>query len=126
MELISERVYFGPVCADSISWQGAFRFLGGFGVVYSMVLIVFLKALRIVSPVDEKKIKLKSSSLLQGISILITNPSFWIILFCCTISSLPGWAVKNWLPTLFAQNLNIDMTIAGPWSTITPAGSSLL
>jgi len=39
---------------------------------------------------------------------------------------LPGWATKNWLPTLFAGNLSIDMSKAGPLSTITIAASSFL
>jgi MFS family permease len=39
---------------------------------------------------------------------------------------LPGWGVKNWLPTLYAQNLHIEMSIAGPISTVTLAFSSLL
>jgi predicted MFS family arabinose efflux permease len=34
--------------------------------------------------------------------------------------------VKNWLPTLFADKLNIDMAQAGPLSTITTSFSSLL
>ena len=42
------------------------------------------------------------------------------------IPSLPGWATKNWLPTLFAENLNIPMEKAGPLSTITIAFSSFV
>ena len=42
------------------------------------------------------------------------------------IPSLPGWGIKNWLPTLFANNLDIDMSEAGPLSTITIAASSFL
>jgi sugar phosphate permease len=62
----------------------------------------------------------------KGLRILLSNPSFWVILLYFAIPSLPGWAVKNWLPTLFAENLGIDMTKAGPLSTIAIAGSSLL
>ena len=40
--------------------------------------------------------------------------------------SLPGWATKNWLPTLFAENLDIPMSQAGPISTITIALSSFV
>ena len=40
--------------------------------------------------------------------------------------SLPGWATKNWLPTLFADSLNIPMSEAGPISTITIAVSSFI
>ena len=58
--------------------------------------------------------------------ILFTNISFWVILFYFTVPSIPGWSVKNWLPTLFAQNLGIDMSRAGPIATITVAVSSFL
>src|SRR5204862_6102938 len=37
-----------------------------------------------------------------------------------------GWATKNWFPTLFAENLHIPMSKAGPLSTITIAASSFL
>ena len=39
---------------------------------------------------------------------------------------MPGWATKNWLPTLFAENLDIPMSQAGPMSTITIALSSFI
>lgn len=52
--------------------------------------------------------------------------SFWVILFYFAAPSLPGWATKNWLPTLFAENLDIPMSQAGPISTITIALSSFV
>jgi sugar phosphate permease len=55
---------------------------------------------------------------------LFSNISFWVILFYFAVPSLPGWGVKNWLPTLFSENLGIDMSKAGPLSTITIAASS--
>jgi MFS family permease len=68
----------------------------------------------------------EKSSILKGIALLFSNISFWIILFYFAIPSLPGWATKNWLPTLFAQNLDIPMKQAGPLSTITIAASSFI
>ena len=59
-------------------------------------------------------------------SILFSSWAFWIILFYFAAPSLPGWATKNWLPTLFAENLNIPMSQAGPLSTITIAFSSFI
>lgn len=58
--------------------------------------------------------------------MLFTNISFWIILLYFATPSLPGWATKNWLPTLFSLNLHIDMAEAGPLSTITIAASSFV
>ena len=47
-------------------------------------------------------------------------------MFYFAIPSLPGWATKNWLPTLFSENLKIPMSQAGPLSTITIAVSSFI
>ncbi len=50
--------------------------------------------------------------------MLAGNISFWIILIY--------FATPNWLPTLFSENLSIDMTQAGPLSTIVIAVSSFV
>ncbi len=117
---------FGATVAATFSWQQAFHWFGIIGILYSAVLIVFLRdtkddqAAEALLPVN------KTTSLFKGLAVLFTNISFWIILFYFAVPSLPGWGVKNWLPTLFAQNLNIDMAKAGPLSTITIAASSFL
>lgn len=119
---------FGATIADKFSWQQAFHSFGIIGIVYSAVLIFFLKEKRVTDEKDAGDtltVKTKAP-LLKGLGILLTNISFWIILFYFAIPSLPGWGVKNWLPTLFAQNLGIDMSKAGPLSTITIAASSFI
>ncbi|MFZ1749580.1 MAG: MFS transporter [Saprospiraceae bacterium] len=121
---------FGATIADKFSWQEAFFSFGIVGIVYSFVLILFLsdkigsqgkEADSVVSGPIKTKVPL-----LKGLGLLFTNVSFWIILFYFAVPSLPGWGVKNWLPTLFAENLSIDMSLAGPMSTITIAASSFL
>lgn len=118
---------FGATIAASFSWQQAFHSFGIAGIMYSLVLILFLREKRNTAAQTEDASKQKDgTSLLKGVGILFTNISFWIILFYFAIPSLPGWGIKNWLPTLFATNLNIDMAKAGPLSTITIAASSFL
>jgi MFS family permease len=114
---------FGATIADTFSWNTAFQFFGSIGMVYSLVLILFLKDAKDITETSSIKQK---PPLFKGLRLLLSNISFWIILFYFAIPSFPGWAVKNWLPTLFAQNLNIDMAQAGPLSTITTSISSLL
>jgi len=58
--------------------------------------------------------------------MLLSNISFWVLLFYFAAPSLPGWATKNWLPTLFSETLHIDMTQAGPMATVTIAMASLV
>jgi MFS family permease len=120
---------FGATISAAFSWQQAFSTLGIIGILYSLVLILFLKENKVDFPLVDEAVKIKikpSESLFKGLGILFANISFWIILFYFAVPSLPGWAVKNWLPTLFAQNLNIDMSRAGPISTITIAASSFI
>ncbi len=119
---------FGATIAAEFSWQQTFHSFGIIGIAYSVILILFLKEKRNnqVNEASDQLVAAKKSSLFKGLAILFSNISFWIILFYFAIPSLPGWGVKNWLPTLFAENLNIDMAKAGPLSTITIAASSFL
>ncbi len=119
---------FGATIAVKFSWQQAFQSFGIIGIIYSVVLILLLKEKRGVNEItlENNYLGNRKTSLLKSLSLLLTNISFWIILFYFAVPSLPGWGVKNWLPTLFAQNLDIDMSKAGPLSTITIAASSFI
>jgi MFS transporter, ACS family, D-galactonate transporter len=117
---------FGATIAATFSWQQAFHSFGIIGIIYSLVLIAFLREKKDDRTIEEDSLLNTKTSLLKGFAVLFGNISFWIILFYFAVPSLPGWGVKNWLPTLFAQNLNIDMAKAGPISTITIAASSFI
>lgn len=120
---------FGATVAAALSWQSAFHWFGIVGVVYSLVLILFLYE----NPQASSARKLSGGeskggifSAFKGLSLVLSNCFFWIILFYFAAPSLPGWATKNWLPTLFSESLSIPMSEAGPLSTITIAVSSFV
>lgn len=119
---------FGAVIASSFSWEMAFQGFGAIGMLYSFILVLFLREKRPPgeAPPGLQNVSSKEKSLLKVMGLLFTNISYWVILLYFTIPSLPGWAIKNWLPTLFANKLNIDMAVAGPTATIAIAGSSLV
>jgi ACS family D-galactonate transporter-like MFS transporter len=121
---------FGATIAGRFSWQHAFLSFGLIGMVYAFVLLLFLrekKGSRPSIPVATAGAPAPGgASLFKGLALLFSNISFWIILFYFAVPSIPGWGVKNWLPTLFANRLHIDMATAGPLSTITIAASSFL
>jgi ACS family D-galactonate transporter-like MFS transporter len=118
---------FGATVAEKFSWQATFHSFGIVGIFYSVILIFFLREKKASDDPTAVSDRLRvKTSLFKGLGLLLTNISFWIILFYFAVPSLPGWAAKNWLPTLFAQNLNIPMATAGPLSTITIAVSSFL
>lgn len=116
---------FGATIAAKYSWHSTFHHFGIIGIVYSFVL-VFLLSEKKVSEVKNTNKKSGEYTLFKGLALLFTNISFWVILFYFAIISLPGWATKNWLPTLFSDNLGISMDQAGPLATISISFSSLL
>ena len=120
---------FGATVADSFSWQQTFHYFGLAGILYSFVLIFFLKENKTAyqkEEVPDKKQLGGIASIKNSLGILLGTISFWVILFYFAAPSFPGWATKNWLPTLFSESLGINMAKAGPLATITIAVSSFI
>jgi MFS family permease len=117
---------FGATIAAAYTWHFTFHTFGIIGIAYSVILILFLREKKDKHLAEDKMLIKQKVPVFKGLAILFSNISFWIILFYFAIPSLPGWATKNWLPTLFSQNLHIPMSEAGPISTITIAASSFI
>jgi len=107
---------FGGTIAAARSWQSTFHLFGLAGIAYAGVLALLLR----------DKERGASRRVYSGFRRLLTLRAFGVILFYFAVLSLPGWAAKNWLPTLFASSLGMEMAIAGPLATITIAAASFL
>lgn len=119
---------FGAMFATNFSWETTFHAFGFIGIAYSVILIIFLKEKR-----DDKDIQHADQSFfhelslsIKGMGTLLKSIAFWVILFYFAAPSFPGWAAKNWLPTLISTSLDINMDYAGPIATITLSLSSLV
>lgn len=122
---------FGATVASNFSWQTAFHSFGLAGIMYSLVLIIFLREKK--NRFEPEKLQAKNkieisgfASIYKSLGMLLGTMSFWVILFYFAAPSFPGWATKNWLPTLFSESLGIEMSKAGPMATITIAASSFV
>lgn len=122
---------FGATVAAAFSWQTTFQGFGLVGMVYAVILILFLRENR--QAVEERRRNRRTAAtvspvknLLKSFGLLFSNVAFWAILFYFAAPSLPGWATKNWLPTLFSESLGLSMDLAGPAATITIAVSSFI
>ena len=125
---------FGAFVAAHLSWQSTFHWFGIVGIVYAFVLMLFLSEKRTVAAAGQQTAQTSLGSMLsenltaisRSLGMLLTCVAYWAILFFFATSSVPGWATKNWLPTLFADSLGIDMVWAGPVATITIAFASFV
>ena len=121
---------FGANLASAFSWQQTFHWFGIIGIAYAVVLIFCLKEARpaVVSTKAEGRAEKspETASIWKSFGLIFSNIAFWAILFFFASSSMPGWATKNWLPTLFQGSLDIPMEKAGPMATITIAFASFI
>ncbi len=119
---------FGAVVAANYTWHTAFHWFGIIGIVYAIILMLLLREKKTVPQAQSSldNVVQNKIPLMKGLSMIFSMMAFWVILFYFAAPSLPGWATKNWLPTLFAESLNIPMSEAGPLSTITIAASSFV
>lgn len=120
---------FGATAAVAFSWQATFQVFGLIGIGYAVVLMLLLHEKRR-SAAEVAAVKMEEKRMTEGVwrsfALIFSNIAFWVILFFFASSSLPGWATKNWLPTLFADSLGISPAEADPLSTITIAVSSFI
>lgn len=120
---------FGATVADAFSWHTTFHWFGIIGIAYAVILMLFLHDKKTeILPTEKLQTnpQKEKESVFTSLKSLLTNVAFWVILLYFAAPSLPGWATKNWLPTLFAENLDLPMSQAGPISTITIAVSSFI
>lgn len=119
---------FGATVADAFSWHTTFHWFGIIGIAYAVILMLFY----MIKNRDSSYRKTASQSTkrererLYQSEILANQRSFLgnLTLLCSPKSPRMGY--QNWLPTLFAENLDLPMSQAGPISTITIAVSSFI
>ena len=110
----------GGWVAQEISWRTAFQACGYIGVAYAFVLIALLREReRDPQPVSQ------SNESLQGDG-KVNWAGFVILMLCFSLPSLPGWAVKNWLPTLLQDRFLMEQKTSGLWATVVVASAGFL
>lgn len=93
---------FGALAAEQLSWRTTFQWLGIAGIVYGVVLALFLRE-RKVAPVAAEGFLTVLDGMRKSLVALFSIGAFFVILFYFAAPSAPGWVIKNWLPTLFAK-----------------------
>jgi MFS family permease len=111
----------GGWIAQDISWRAAFGSCGVTGVVYALVLVIFLRECRGASHALPKGPHGRTDNF-AGVYWW----GFLVLLLCFSLPSLPGWAIKNWLPTLLQDQFDLDQKSSGLWATMITAGAGFL
>jgi MFS family permease len=105
----------GGYISELWGWRYGFQVFGLFGIIYAVVLLIFLK--RPVHPVAEEALDYHAPAvspvkLLRAFK-LFSNMSFRILLFYFCAYGIVNWLIYGWLPTFLKTHFNLGLGQAG-------------
>jgi len=111
--------FIGGWLAETQSWNFAFSLFGIVGIIYALVLIVFLRE----APHDTAEAgpatpeKKKPVAFITSMKDLLANRNYRIALFFWGTAGIVSWLVVGWLPTYFKEHFDLSQSMAGVYST---------
>lgn len=102
-------VLFGGYIAALVDWQTAFVSVGAAGIV---IAPLFRWLVRDVPPpvVDPAATRVPASAVF---GILARKPAFWLLAFGASFSSLCGYGLALWAPSVFIRSFQLSMIETG-------------
>jgi MFS family permease len=101
-------ILFGGYIASKIDWRFAF-----FAVGIAGILVAPIFKLTVAEPprgqYDVKGPDIPSPTLVQIVRLLAGKPSFWIISLGAASSSMIGYGLFFWLPSLFVRSFDLSL-----------------
>ena len=109
---------FAGIVADepSLGWRFAFSVTGALGVLYSLPLLYFLRDARTNQTTNSELTDQQPNNNQKSIislKSLITSPSFLLLALYFTLVAMPGWMMKDWMPSMLKDQFNISQGKAG-------------
>ncbi len=106
----------GGFIAELWGWRNGFQVFGALGILYSIVLLYFLKDAPVEGsehPSQTDTPSNRSISLLRSIKILFKERSFLILLIYFSVLGVVNWLVYGWLPTFLKEHFHLTLGKAG-------------
>lgn len=97
----------GAYIADAISWRAAFYTMGVAGVLLAPVMLYFVRdPARSKSAADMAPIR-------PVFALLARKPLFWLLAFAASSSSLCGYGLAVWTPTVLERSFGLGLVERG-------------
>ncbi len=110
----------GGYIADFWGWRYGFHLFGGFGLIYSVVLLFILRDFPKEQsgsdnvPNEAEKITQENHvTVLGSLKNLFGTGSYWILLFYNGAIGMSFWVIYSWLPTYLKEHFNLNLGEAG-------------
>lgn len=101
-------VLFGGYIAQTVEWRTAFIVVGLAGLVLAIPFRLIVKEPERAPVKAEDNVPLS-----QVFGILVAKPAFWLLAFGAAASSLCGYGVGFWMPSLLQRSFGLDLIGSG-------------
>lgn len=106
----------GGLLAERYTWSFAFEFFGAIGIVYAIMLLLFLRD-RPADVVPEETIKhavpFENVRIGAALKSLFSRGQFVVALFFWGLLGVTSWAFAGWMPTYLSEQFNLPQGKSG-------------
>lgn len=99
--------FIGAYIAAVISWRAAFLVMGTAGVILAPFLLIFVR-----DPVTRNS-AVTSSSIARVFPTLARKPVFWLLALAASSSSLCGYGLAVWIPSVVERSFHLGLIARG-------------
>ena len=98
----------GAYLADWINWRAAFIVMGVAGMALAPLMLYFVRDVpRAGQPGGSAR------ALLQAFPMVAAKPTFWLMAFAASCSSLAGYGLAAWTPSVLARSFDLALVERG-------------
>ena len=99
--------YIGAYLSHWFGWRAAFWVMGIIGVILAPILKYLVRDLPRQNPAPDQ------ADLWQAFPMVARKPTFWLMALAASMSSLCGYGLALWTPSVFVRSFGIDIVTAG-------------
>jgi MFS family permease len=99
--------FIGAYLASSFGWRAAFVIMGIAGILLAPILKYFVRDLPRSSTAPT------GASLIAAFPMVARKPAFWLMAFAASMSSLVGYGLALWIPSVLIRSYGLDLISTG-------------
>jgi MFS family permease len=104
---IAAGTLVGAYLASAIDWRAAFLVMGIAGVILAPILKYYVRDL------PRSRLPVSGAPLRQVFPILARSPTFWLMALASSASSLCGYGLALWIPSVLIRSFGLDLVGTG-------------
>ena len=105
---LASGTLLGAYLAARIDWRAAFVVMGIAGVILAPILRYFVRDLPHRPPADQ-------APLSHVFPLLARKPTFWLLAFAASLSSLCGYGLALWVPSVLRRSFDLGLLSTGEY-----------